>query len=144
MDQTFIQDAQRDVDGHDGGQQQERHVLEAALQLARVAGELAMHVNWHIDLGHGAVDRGHCIAQAFASRQVERESGGNERALVIDRQRRGAGAKAGDRRQRHHGGNAGGHRRAGRTAAAHAGGQGIELLVAHRFGRFRRRVGLGR
>src|SRR5690606_3263890 len=93
----------------------------------------AAHVDRHVDTGFGRPHRHLPCGHGGALGQVVRNGGGQLRALVLDRRRRGPFVELRDRRQRHHGpggaadGGAGGGIAlpgVGRTAGGGRGGRG--------------------
>ena len=79
-------------------------------------------VGRHADLAHRVVHVGDGVAQRLAERQVERDRAGDEQALMIDAERRGAELVARHRRQRDHRLRRGADGRTGRGRAAAADG----------------------
>ncbi len=85
VDVALIENAQHDVDADDGGKDQQRLVADGLLEQFGRARESTVDGKRRVDLLHRAVDGSHGIADGFALREVERESRGHERALMIDR-----------------------------------------------------------
>src|SRR6185437_10647598 len=84
----------------------------------------------HADLVHGGFDGGDGIAQRHAGRQVERNGVGDQKALVIDRERRRALLETRDLGERNHGLLLGRDGRAGRGGALAGGADRIGRGIA--------------
>ncbi len=84
---AFIQHAQHDVDGEDGGHDEQRLVFQRVREQLRRALEAAVNLGRQADGGGGVVDLGLDAAERYALVEVERKGGRDEQALMVDRQR---------------------------------------------------------
>ena len=71
MDEAFIEHAQHDVDGENGGGDLERHVFQRGLELLRGALETAGDGGGHVQGGHGQAHGFGGIAEGRAGGQIE-------------------------------------------------------------------------
>ena len=120
---ALVEHAEQDVDRRNGGDDQDRLVVERLRKHLRGAGEAAVDRNRHMDLVDRFVDLGRRFAERRALLQIERNGGGDEQALVIDRERRIARLIMRHGGERDHGLLGGGDRGAGRRAALAGRGQ---------------------
>ena len=99
--QVFIQDAQHQVDGDDGRQDEQRLPRQGGLERPRRAAEAAPNAHGHAQLGHSVVHGIGRLRQRHARRQAEADGAGRRAALVVDGQRRVGGGDACKRGERH-------------------------------------------
>ena len=101
MDEALIQNAQHNIDGDDGGEDQQHFVRQRRLERQRRAfelgGDAAGHAGILLRLGDGVDGR----AQRITRRKVEGEAGRRELRQMINLQRALALFHRGDRGQRH-------------------------------------------
>jgi hypothetical protein len=101
MDVAFVKHAEHDVDRDDRRENQQRLVRQRRLERLRRALERSLHAQRHVRFPLRFFDRFGRFAQRRARREVEGNRHRRELALVVDRQRRGAGFKMRERAQRH-------------------------------------------
>ena len=103
MHEALIQHAENDVDRHQRREDQPRLAGQRTLERLGRALEVADDGGRHADFVLGLVEHDHRIAQRHAGRQVERQVGRREHAVMADGQRpHGGRVDLGQRRQRHH------------------------------------------
>ncbi len=102
VDQALVEDAQHDVDHHDGRQDQEELLPLRLLEAARRALEAAAHVGGHGDVGLGLGNDLPRLAERGVAVQVEGNGGGQFAVLVADGGGRRALHHLRDGRERHH------------------------------------------
>ncbi|MNK87908.1 hypothetical protein D3C87_1078550 [compost metagenome] len=103
MHEAFIKHTENDVHRHQRRKNQPWLTGQRTLERLRRPLEIAADRRRHADLGLGLIEQNHRITQRNAGRQVERQVGGREHAVVGNRQRaNGRRIELGQRRQRHH------------------------------------------
>src|SRR3989442_1325800 len=88
VDVALVEHTQHDVDGDEGGEDQDGLVGERGLEGLRGALEARVHRQREPDLALGGPDRGDGVAQRRVRRQVEGERDRGELPLVVDGERR--------------------------------------------------------
>src|SRR5213075_389707 len=96
---AFIEDAQHDIDGQQGGEDQPGLAVERGLERLRGSLEAAAYRRGNAKLRERAVDGDRRLAQRRSLGEIERDRRGDELRLVVDAQR-GVGRRVmRDRRQ---------------------------------------------
>ena len=99
---AFVQNAQHDIHGDQGGGDQQRLAVQRLLESLCRALEAAVDARRHPDLPDSLRHRRSGIAERFSGREVERNRGGDKQPLMVHRQRRVARAEFGEGGQWHH------------------------------------------
>src|SRR6185437_9607361 len=100
MHVAFIKDAQHDIDGQQGRQDQPRLAIERGLERLRGPLETAAYRRRDPELGESPVDRNCRLAERRSLGQIERDRRGDELRLVVDPERRVGRRVVGDRGER--------------------------------------------
>src|SRR5258708_22192372 len=100
MNRALVHDAEHDVDGHQGGEQQPCFVLQRILELLRGTLERRRQRGGLSRRGLYGLDRSHCLAKRVTASEVERESDRWKETLMVDDERRHSADDAGDHGER--------------------------------------------
>src|SRR5439155_25941374 len=101
MNVALVEDAEDDVDGDQGGEDEQRVVGGRGLEGLGGALEARADARGEADPACGALDGGNGVAEGDAGGEVEGEGDGGELPLVVDGERRGRRPELGDGAERH-------------------------------------------
>ena len=89
MNETLVQDAQHDVNGHQRGENQQGLVRKRVLERGRRALEIRLQTRRHVHVLLYLVDCSDGASQGGIGREIERDRDGWKLSLMIDRERLG-------------------------------------------------------
>src|SRR5580693_386168 len=100
MNVALVQNTEHDVDGDDGGENQDRFVGERVQEGGGGALIRRLNALREAEIFFGLIDRVDGVAERNAGREVERKCDDRKLSLVIDRKRAGAWFEMRERAQR--------------------------------------------
>ncbi len=101
MDIALVQDPQYDVDGHDGGEDQQQGARQRGTKGERGALKTGLDADGHADLPFGRFDGVDRVSEGCPARQVERDGCRGKLSEMVDNERRRLFRDRGDRSQGH-------------------------------------------
>ncbi len=102
VDVAFVEDAEHDVDGDEGGEDQERLVGQGGFERGGGALESGLNAGGHVQVVLGVVDGCDGVAQRGIRGEIERDGYRGELALMIDGERGRLSLEMRELRQGHH------------------------------------------
>ncbi len=96
VDVALVEDAEHDVDGDEGGEDQEELVGAGGLEGLGGALEGAVDGGGEADVAFGLLDLDHGIAEGVAGEEIEGDGDGGKLSLVVDSEGRGGGCITGE------------------------------------------------
>src|SRR5262245_51628586 len=101
MNVAFVKHAENDVDGHEGGQNQEWLVDQGDLECLRRSLKAGLNARGQLEFLLDLVDGGHSIAERSAGREIKRHSDDRKLSLMVYCEGSTAGLQMSERAEWH-------------------------------------------